>query len=68
MCILGYECTYSLVIHINRQANERMARGHMVYRSAHQPVLLILLSVLQLVHTQSEYTGIKNISNSGRIL
>ncbi|XP_039547973.1 protein tyrosine phosphatase receptor type Db isoform X8 [Pimephales promelas] len=30
-----------------------MARGHMVYRSAHQPVLLILLSVLQLVHTQS---------------
>ncbi|XP_026059712.1 receptor-type tyrosine-protein phosphatase S isoform X1 [Carassius auratus] len=30
-----------------------MARGHMIYRSAYQPVLLILLSVLQLAHTQS---------------
>ncbi|XP_016425974.1 protein tyrosine phosphatase receptor type Db isoform X8 [Sinocyclocheilus rhinocerous] len=30
-----------------------MARGHMIYRSAYQPVLLILLCVLQLAHTQS---------------
>ncbi|KAK2908728.1 hypothetical protein Q8A67_004565 [Cirrhinus molitorella] len=30
-----------------------MARGHMIYRSAYQPVLLILLSVLQLAHTQT---------------
>ncbi|XP_073699239.1 protein tyrosine phosphatase receptor type Db [Garra rufa] len=30
-----------------------MARGHMICRSAHQPVLLILLSVLQLAHTQN---------------
>ncbi len=45
----------------HRQANERMARGHMIYRSAYQPVLLILLSVLQLAHTQSEYTDIKYI-------
>ncbi|XP_077060929.1 protein tyrosine phosphatase receptor type Db isoform X11 [Siphateles boraxobius] len=29
-----------------------MARGHMICRRAYQPVLLILLSVLQLVHTQ----------------
>ncbi|XP_067261369.1 protein tyrosine phosphatase receptor type Db isoform X2 [Chanodichthys erythropterus] len=30
-----------------------MARGHMIYRSAYQPALLILLSVLQLAHTQT---------------
>nr|XP_021331062.1 protein tyrosine phosphatase, receptor type, D isoform X12 [Danio rerio] len=30
-----------------------MARGHMIYRSAYQPVLLILLSALQLAHMQS---------------
>ncbi|KAK7166474.1 hypothetical protein R3I93_006291 [Phoxinus phoxinus] len=30
-----------------------MARGHMIYRSAYQPALLILLSVLQLARTQS---------------
>ncbi|XP_016299138.1 receptor-type tyrosine-protein phosphatase delta-like isoform X2 [Sinocyclocheilus anshuiensis] len=30
-----------------------MARGHMIYRSAYQLVLLILLCVLQLAHTQS---------------
>ncbi|XP_050962346.1 protein tyrosine phosphatase receptor type Db isoform X3 [Labeo rohita] len=30
-----------------------MARDHMIYRSAYQPVLLILLSVLQLAHTQT---------------
>ncbi|XP_043091194.1 protein tyrosine phosphatase receptor type Db isoform X9 [Puntigrus tetrazona] len=30
-----------------------MARGHMICRSAYQPVLLILLSVLQLAHAQS---------------
>ncbi|XP_073800851.1 protein tyrosine phosphatase receptor type Db isoform X3 [Danio rerio] len=30
-----------------------MARGHMIYRSAYQPLLLILLSALQLAHMQS---------------
>ncbi|XP_016415533.1 receptor-type tyrosine-protein phosphatase delta-like [Sinocyclocheilus rhinocerous] len=30
-----------------------MARGHMIYRSAYQLVLLILLSVLQLAHAQT---------------
>ncbi|TRY66252.1 hypothetical protein DNTS_006735 [Danionella cerebrum] len=49
----GYECIHSSVIRIPKQANERMARGHMIYYSACQPAILLLLSGLQLVHMQS---------------